>query len=95
MEGESIEARLRREYTNTALAGWLFNIPITVINFTLVPLPFRVIVLDGAECVWSAVMSYLSHRQQPASSEGGEGSKEGGQQLQQLKEGAQAAEIER
>jgi len=40
-------------------------------------------------------MSYLSHRQQPASSEGGEGSKEGGQQLQQLKEGAQAAEIER
>jgi hypothetical protein len=38
------------------------SLQVTVLNFTLVPPPFRVIVLDCAECIWSCVLSYTSHR---------------------------------
>ena len=61
-EGESPVERLRAEYVATAMAGWAFNVPLTVLNFTVVPPHFRVIVLDVADCVWSGILSYSSHR---------------------------------
>mmetsp|Transcript_48723 Transcript_48723/g.110351 ORF Transcript_48723/g.110351 Transcript_48723/m.110351 type:complete len:197 (-) Transcript_48723:270-860(-) len=61
-EGDSILRRLRSEYGDTVMAGWLFNVPITIVNFALVPPAFRVIFGDAAELAWSTLMSYLSHR---------------------------------
>lgn len=61
-EGDAPIERLRCDYADTIKAGWMFNIPINIINFTLVPPPFRVIFCDAAEFGWSTLLSYLAHR---------------------------------
>jgi len=53
--------RFERDYKTTALAGWWYNIPITVLNFTVVPPPLRVMFLDMAEFGWLTIMSYIGH----------------------------------
>lgn len=62
VEGDAVAPRLKREYADCVMACWCFNIPVTIINFTVVPPPFRVIVLDAAECVMTCVLSFVSHR---------------------------------
>jgi len=60
--GESNFApRFERDYKTTALAGWWYNIPITLLNFTVVPPPLRVMFLDVAEFGWITIMSHIGH----------------------------------
>lgn len=61
-EGADVVSRFQREYTDCLWACWAFNIPITILNFSIVPPPFRVIVLDISECLMTCVLSYVSHR---------------------------------
>ena len=62
IEGSNFSQKMKSNYMDVTLAAWCINIPISVINFTLVPPHLRVVVLDIAECVWTCALSYLSHR---------------------------------
>jgi len=75
VEGANVKDRFLREYRDCTLACWFFNVPVTIINFTLVPPPFRVIVLDVAECIITCLLSLLSHRE--SSGENGPGQERG------------------
>ncbi len=68
IEGSNARNRLVNEYRDCTLACWALNIPVTIVNFTIVPPPFRVIVLDVAECVTTCLLSFLSHRNSSSSS---------------------------
>lgn len=59
---QEIVRRFRTEYRDSVMAGIIYNIPVTVINFTLIPPPLRVPFLDISECVWTCILSHLSHR---------------------------------
>mmetsp|Transcript_47593 Transcript_47593/g.132351 ORF Transcript_47593/g.132351 Transcript_47593/m.132351 type:complete len:198 (-) Transcript_47593:208-801(-) len=65
-EGDSVLRRLKSEYKETVIVGWMFNVPISIVNFTLVPPAFRVIFGDAADLGSSALMSYMSHRAEPS-----------------------------
>jgi hypothetical protein len=53
---------VQADYISTVQASLAFSIPLSVINFTLVPPPLRIAFLDATDCVWSTVLSYFSHR---------------------------------
>ena len=54
--------RFKREYWDTLLGTWAVWVPVCFLNFSLVPLHFRVSVAYTAEFIWACVISYLSHR---------------------------------
>lgn len=60
-EGEDASKRFEKEYKTAVLYGIIFNVPLTLINFALVPPPFRVIFLDVGECAWTCILSYVTH----------------------------------
>ena len=62
VEGGSVLDRLRSEYLSTAAAAVLFNVPVTVLNFTIVPAPFRVQFIDTMEALRTALLSTIAHR---------------------------------
>jgi hypothetical protein len=64
-EGEPVVNRIRREYWSTVAGAITFNIPITILNFTVVPPPFRVLVIDVSEVLRTTLLSYISHRSVP------------------------------
>jgi hypothetical protein len=58
--GNSIE-RFKAEYLTAALSSLAYNLPLTVINFLFIPPPFRVVFLDVSECIWTGILSYITH----------------------------------
>lgn len=61
VEADSLVSRLRSNYKDTIQSGWAFNIPISIITFTLVPPAFRVPFADIADLGWSTLLSYTAH----------------------------------
>eukprot|EP01047_Picozoa_sp_COSAG01_P142363 COSAG01_NODE_73616_length_240_cov_89.276596_1_plen_65_part_01 len=51
------EGPMRREYWSTVAGAITFNIPITILNFTVVPPPFRVLVIDVSEVLRTTLLS--------------------------------------
>ena len=62
VEGKNLRALFERDYSSTLIAGLWFNIPVTILNFTVVPPHLRVLVVDVAEMAWCGILSHFSHR---------------------------------
>lgn len=60
-EGDDVMARFQEHFTGAALAAWAFNVPVSLLNFTLVPPHLRIVFLDVAELAWSSILSYVTH----------------------------------
>ena len=62
VEGKNVRGLFERDYLSTLIAGLWFNIPVTILNFTVVPPHLRVLVVDVAEMAWCGILSHFSHR---------------------------------
>lgn len=62
VEGKNLRELFERDYLSTLIAGLWFNIPVTILNFTVVPPHLRVLVVDVAEMAWCGILSHFSHR---------------------------------
>jgi protein Mpv17 len=77
LDGYTAEAgweRFRVQYRDTLFGTWAVWIPVCILNFSVIPLHFRVAVAYTGEFAWSCVVSWLSHR--PIENSAASGSKD-------------------
>ena len=67
MQGESlaaIEANLRGSWWVTVKACWLIWVPAQTLNFSVVPVPQRVLFMNGCCLVWNVILDFISHEKE-------------------------------
>ena len=60
MEGSSPEEKVKKSYLAGLKANWVVWPPIQAMNFTLVPLEHRVLVVNVVSLGWNCFLSYLN-----------------------------------
>ena len=55
---------LKDKFPQVYLCDWLFWPPVQMINFTTVPIMFRVLYVNVMNLVWSTILSYFQHQYQ-------------------------------
>ena len=57
-----IARELRARYWETLATGWAYWVPFMTINFLVVPAPLQTVAMQGANLVWSTVLSWIAHK---------------------------------
>lgn len=64
MEGNSHEAgvaKIKKDLWPTIQANWLLWIPVQLANFSIIPLPYQVLVVNFTGLIWNTYLSYKSN----------------------------------
>jgi len=56
---------LKEKFLQVYLCDWLLWPPFQMLNFTLVPLKFRVLFVNLMNLAWNTILSYFQHQYQP------------------------------
>ena len=60
LEGSDPKEKLQKNYVNGLKANWMLWPPVQAINFKLVPLEHRVLVVNVVSLGWNCYLSYLN-----------------------------------
>ncbi|MCX5708145.1 MAG: 6-phosphogluconolactonase, partial [Candidatus Omnitrophica bacterium] len=52
---------IRKEYKTAVITNWMFWIPVLLVNYSLIPLDFRVLFTNFALLFWTPILSMLGH----------------------------------
>jgi protein Mpv17 len=62
MEGSSPKEKLEKSYTKVLVKNWMIWPFVQAINFKLVPLDYRVLVVNVVSIGWNCYLSYINSR---------------------------------
>mmetsp|Transcript_5564 Transcript_5564/g.9189 ORF Transcript_5564/g.9189 Transcript_5564/m.9189 type:complete len:231 (+) Transcript_5564:132-824(+) len=60
LEGASPMERLRQKFTTALVASWKFWPPLSIINYALIPLPYRVLYINILSMLWNGYLTTLN-----------------------------------
>lgn len=61
-KGGEIWGKLQADFVKTLLGGWVFWVPAAAVNFTLIPVHFRVLYMSACGMLWAGFLSYVSEK---------------------------------
>lgn len=64
MQGETtkeITDNLQNSWWATVKACWMVWVPVQILNFSIVPVPQRVLFMNGACLFWNVILDFISH----------------------------------
>jgi protein Mpv17 len=60
LEGTSAKEKLDKTYWNALTSNWMVWPFVQVVNFSFVPLDYRVLFVNGLSIFWNCYLSYIS-----------------------------------